>query len=311
MISNQEVYRNNTKINNILMIVLLVVLSLIINACGSIPNTISEYKSNDLQLKIDGISDEWINSLIYYQEQKIALAIKNDDKNLYICLKTSDIATQRKITTLGLTLWIDNTADKDKSFGIKYPVPRKPGEFRADMKPDRDNSNNKTGMKNRNEEQDFNKDFTKMRDEYFAKTLNNIVFIVNGVNNPMMIEDARSKYNINTVIKKDNDVLTYELCIPFKSEMYNFFSKFSKDSTFYVGLETGEIDMEDMPQGRPFGGGPDGGGMGMPPGGGAGMGGGPMGGNMPSGNRSSEMSEMSKKLEMWLNIKFKSYPNNK
>ena len=74
------------------------------------------------QIKIDGNDSDWGNTLTYNKDDKFLFGIKNDDKNLYLCLVTNDPDLERKILRLGLTVWFDREGDDRQVFGIRYPL---------------------------------------------------------------------------------------------------------------------------------------------------------------------------------------------
>jgi hypothetical protein len=65
----------------------------------------------------------WDNSTTYSLEGKnVILGLQNDEDYLYILLKAADQNTERKFTRGGLIIWLNNTGEKKKSFGIHFPL---------------------------------------------------------------------------------------------------------------------------------------------------------------------------------------------
>jgi len=82
------------------------------------------------KLKIDGNLKEWDDTFqAYNKTTKIFYTISNDDKYLYLVVKSIDIPNNNKIIAGGITLTI-NTDDKKKekdAYSVTYPViPRTP-----------------------------------------------------------------------------------------------------------------------------------------------------------------------------------------
>ncbi len=96
-------------INKILITILILFL---FASCANLPL----YQSKKIDSK-DEISD-----LRYYDEEnKILYDIYNDEDNIYISVKTSYYYSQVKILRMGLTIWIDQKAKKNKDKGIVFP----------------------------------------------------------------------------------------------------------------------------------------------------------------------------------------------
>ncbi|MES2428446.1 MAG: hypothetical protein V4560_15810 [Bacteroidota bacterium] len=82
-------------------------------------------------VKIDGKLTEWNDSFQAYNKvTHLYYTVANDDKNLYLIIKTSDATTNAKITAGGITLAI-NTEGKKKDkdvYSLTYPIiPRNTG----------------------------------------------------------------------------------------------------------------------------------------------------------------------------------------
>jgi hypothetical protein len=82
-------------------------------------------------VKIDGKLNEWNDSFQAYNKvTHLYYTVANDDKNLYLVIKTSDATTNAKITAGGITLAI-NTEGKKKDkdvYSLTYPIiPRNTG----------------------------------------------------------------------------------------------------------------------------------------------------------------------------------------
>lgn len=82
-------------------------------------------------VKIDGKLNEWNDTFQAYNKlTHIYYTMANDDKNLYLAIKTTDMTTNAKITAGGITLAI-NTEGKKKDkdvYSLTYPIiPRNTG----------------------------------------------------------------------------------------------------------------------------------------------------------------------------------------
>lgn len=87
-------------------------------------------------LVIDGSDADWNKPLPYYdKKEKVNYAVSNDKNNLYILLSARGQEEQQKILEGGLTVWVNNQAEKANSeaVGIAYPVGHRPTRESAIM----------------------------------------------------------------------------------------------------------------------------------------------------------------------------------
>ena len=76
------------------------------------------------KVKIDGKLDEWSDFQAYNKATKLYYSVANDDKNLYLIVKSTDVQNSAKVMGGGVTLTI-NTSDKKKeenAYSVKYPI---------------------------------------------------------------------------------------------------------------------------------------------------------------------------------------------
>ena len=83
------------------------------------------------EVKVDGSAEEWAGKLVPVGTT-LLLGIQNDASFLYVCLKTSDEATRKRILALGLNFYFDASGKADKAFGIRYPASPEPPPTPAD-----------------------------------------------------------------------------------------------------------------------------------------------------------------------------------
>ena len=80
-------------------------------------------------LTIDGSDADWSTKLAYADNvQKLNYDITNDAQNIYIRIATNDQQAQQKIIQGGMTVWINNQAQKeyDHAVGIGFPMETRP-----------------------------------------------------------------------------------------------------------------------------------------------------------------------------------------
>jgi hypothetical protein len=71
---------------------------------------------------VDGDDTDWREPMMYDEKSQLLVGVKNDDKYMYVCIKTADDAAIRKIMTVGLSLWFNNEGSKNQSFGLNFPM---------------------------------------------------------------------------------------------------------------------------------------------------------------------------------------------
>jgi len=78
-------------------------------------------------ITVDGNNKDWPSPYPEYDEKAgLGYAVSNDRENLYITVETGDPATQLKILSEGLTVWIDRKGEKGEETAINYPIPVNP-----------------------------------------------------------------------------------------------------------------------------------------------------------------------------------------
>jgi hypothetical protein len=108
--------------------------SLLLLAAGSLfaqdaPKKLKDVQANTFAapspVKIDGKLNDWNDEFqAYNKSTHLYYTIANDEKNLYLIIKTSDMTTKAKIAAGGLTLAI-NTAGKKKeqdAYSLTFPL---------------------------------------------------------------------------------------------------------------------------------------------------------------------------------------------
>ncbi len=78
-------------------------------------------------VEVDGVNDEWIGAITYFEKQDVTVGLLNDDEFLYVSLVTSGPVGRLAMAT-GLTVWFDPDGGKDEWYGIRFPVPPEQSE---------------------------------------------------------------------------------------------------------------------------------------------------------------------------------------
>jgi hypothetical protein len=206
---------------------------------------------------------------LHYFDNKSYLQydISNDEKNVYIRIKITENALQKKITASGLELRTGTSGNEKKQCCITYPLVdfNKMSFPPGDMHPGKGKSDEK-----------MKREFFKMK--YKEMQLSGFKDSVNG------ISSLNNKFGIKLIVDWDTmNFMYYKVAIPFKTFYRSELSRADSTTVFYMSFTINGIEMPDFNHGNGPGGGKPGGetGSGMP---GGGMGGGmPGGGNMSDG----------------------------
>ena len=77
--------------------------------------------------KADGVSNEWNEPLNQYNDAtKLAFALANDDKNLYIIIESLDLQTTFSVLRGGITLNINTEGKKKDGIKLTFPLMERP-----------------------------------------------------------------------------------------------------------------------------------------------------------------------------------------
>ena len=91
---------------------------------------------------IDGSDNDWAKPLPYTdRKEKLSYAVSNDKDNVYILVSTRSPQEQQKIIQGGMTVWVNNQAEKNEStsMGIGFPLDSRKNrdrELMAQARPD-------------------------------------------------------------------------------------------------------------------------------------------------------------------------------
>ncbi len=163
---------------------------------------------------IDGSNTDWTEDSPYFDKNsRILISILNDEDDLYIRLLTRSETTRRIFLRTGFTVWIDDTGDTEKKFGIQFPLPRQrlTGKALTDHKP-------RTGMQ-----------------ESLIDSRYNLAILNDESGNRQTIPLTRAaEMGIQVRLGMKQGYLIYELKIPVTWPQEN--------RTLGIGFETGTIE---------------------------------------------------------------------
>jgi hypothetical protein len=236
----------------------------------------------DREIIIDAKSDDWLDTLYYFESDMLSLGFFNDENFLYVCMLAEHPMLQAQVVTQGLTLWFDPYGGKEKAFGIKFPI----------------------GMRDAREQMDFLRtqegglDREKMR-QAFEESLADLEILGPGGRTKRI--SVKEAHGIKIKVRNETGLFVYELKVPLKPDDESPYAIGADAGTAIgVGLEVPEIDKDEMKKAMQDRMG--GAGMQPPPGGMGGMGGG-MG--RPGGQR----PKMPNGLDVWASLQLASNQN--
>jgi len=90
------------------------------SGCAGTPSVHSTWMSGGLA--IDGGTEEWKGKYTTIADDQLDVAVSNDDTYLYLSLITATREVQQQVLREGLIVWFNNGGNKDKVFGIHYPL---------------------------------------------------------------------------------------------------------------------------------------------------------------------------------------------
>jgi hypothetical protein len=90
------------------------------------------------EIVVDGSADDWAGKLVPIPDSPVSLGIQNDGTFLYLCLRTSDEATKKRIQALGVNFYLDGSGKADRAFGVRFPAPAEPKVPRPGEAPSED-----------------------------------------------------------------------------------------------------------------------------------------------------------------------------
>jgi hypothetical protein len=197
-------------------------------------------------VKVDGNATDWETPLRYFdRDSKLQYNITNDNSNLYVCIRATELPCQRKIIRSGLQLRIDTTGRDKNQLSLFFPLanndrPKPPSQkegMQFDLKKGPFQDPEVKMLKN-----SFEKEAKKMQLTGFFPPIGGILL--------------QNEYGILTGINWDtNDIMTYEAVIPFKTFYKESLSFSDSTKVFGISIVIPAILAPKMPGSKENGGG--------------------------------------------------------
>lgn len=260
------------------LLLIMPVLLIQLNSCGGGLKLTSDWQQGEMN--IDGSDSEWQRGLYYDKESDMVYSVRNNDKYVYVFLKTQNRSTQMQIMRQGLTVWFDREDKKNQTFGIQYPISRQ--ETHAGFSPDTNEEKLHTFL---------DQEFPEM--EIIGPTKENIQRF-----------SALEAPGIRVKLSRSHETLVYELRVPLnKTSKCPFAIEPISAHCIGIEFETGEFKPEQSKGGIHAGSGHDhseGMGENNPTEGGS-IGGRRSRGSGNQGSRFGNIEKM-KQIELWLSV---------
>ncbi len=215
---------------------------------------------------VDGKATEWPALVSIAKDVHFSIAVRNDDRTLYIALITSDRAAALQALTEGLIVWLDAAGGTKKRFGLRFPVGRR-GAARGEPPDEPTGQGNRAAGAYGGQPPDAEAMWNRAASDGRLK-MAELLGPEKDDARTVMLDASQS---IQAKIGYAEGLMVYELAIPLTTSPEAPGLGARPGAIVGVGLETPERTAD---AGR-SGGDRGGGGMGGPPGG---MGGGGMGG---------------------------------
>ena len=191
-------------------------LALMLLGCSSSLELSSGWTNQELAITGDG--SRWKDATRDIVGPDVSVGVKNDKSNLYVCLITSNRATQLQILALGCTAWFDTEGKNNKTFGIQFPVS---GLLQGRRFPTRENPEELQRLINAAQRQLL------------------IRGPGDGEQHRMSVQDARG---VEARLGYADGTLTCELKVPLqKSNEHPYAINVDMTKSFLVGFETGDL----------------------------------------------------------------------
>jgi hypothetical protein len=226
------------------------IIALLLSNCKSIQ---LESRWLDRPLSYAGKVSEWNDCIVYPNDTKFGIGVKNDDKFLYVCMTSWDANVSAQIIRMGFTAMFEPKDGKGNRLGFHYPM-----------------GMSRSGLRHEKEEG------PEIMKEKLAESLEHIEILGPGKDDtcPTRTIISESMGIITRVVASEGNCV-YEMKVPLKADSVNKFAiNAGAGETIQLTLETSPADREKTNAASSESAGPGGANMGGGMGGGGGMHGG-------------------------------------
>jgi hypothetical protein len=261
-----------------------------------------ESQWRDREITIDGSATDWEGKMTYLEQQNLSWGLMNDQDFIYLCFVVDGRQSQRQLIGRGLVLWFDPQGGKHKRFGIHFPIGMTGMDMRETGAPPEGGRGE--GEISRRE---------PGRRETGDRSMQGPVKIPEAALQELEIlgpeKDYRNRIKVSALqgieikLSDQNGALVYELKVPLTpSKEHHYAIGTQAGRKIGIGLETPDINRDQLVERMAGFGGGEGGGM---RGGGGGFGG-RGGGFGRSGGFGGRGQEMAEPLKVWAEVELAS-----
>jgi hypothetical protein len=217
-------------------IALSALLSLTIISAGHAQKMVLNSLWRDSVIVIDGSPADWDQPFRYFDSKsKLQYSIVNDDRYIYVSVRTNDDKAQMKIMRAGMDVWFDVTGRKKDIATVHFPIKTDPKlDMTNDpMAPDQQVVEKPDVKKMK---LDWNESNKEVRTQGFK-------------NVPARFTEADSgKYGIQVAINWDKyDAMTYELRVPFSAFYKDSLAASDTLHPITIGIRANAMDLPMIP----------------------------------------------------------------
>ena len=243
---------------------------------------------SDREIVVDGKNDDWLGTMLYFEDENISVGLRNDESFFYMCMIAEDPIIRAQVMQQGFTVWFDPDGRNEKTFGIKFPIGMQAMGVPGKMNP--------RGTREREQSEP---DPERM-ERALGRLLAELEILGPGKDKQMRLKVEEAK-GIDIVLDTSGEMLVYELKVPLMHNEQNPYAVGAEAGDLIgIGLEIPKLDRSAM---RNKMGGTRPGGTGMP-------GGGRMGGRDGGmGMRGARGPQMPKGIKLWLSLQLASQEN--
>jgi len=145
----------------------------------------------------DGQANDWTLPLRFSDSKHTYMfSVTNDNKNVYICIYSTDLREQLKMVRAGINVYFDPKGDKNKNIALQFPV-QKPND-----------QNNNSGNY-----QTTSNNLATVNDLAMASNYYNVTGFKNIENGQIGIGDKRNDIKV-AIRLNDDSSLVYEAIVP-------------------------------------------------------------------------------------------------
>jgi len=190
----------------------------------------------DSVIVIDGSPMDWDQPFRYFDSKtKLQYSVVNDDKYIYVSVKTNDPKAQMKVMRAGMDVTFDVTGKKKDQATVHFPLKTNP---KLDMNPDPMETDQQIVEK---------PDVKKMKLDWDESTKEVRTQGLKNVPASFTVADS-SKYGIAVAINWDRyDAMTYELKVPFSAFYKDALTASDTLKPITIGIKAYAMDIPMVP----------------------------------------------------------------